>query len=126
MAAVFGVICAIAAIWSIFKYSKIQSALLDKLPLQFQDGLNSRYAVPVYALEPSTPLSVQADYVTLLAVGCIAMICFALACLFAGQMAGALLAGLGSVAVIASTIKAWRTYRNNCNRRTPSTAAGET
>ncbi|MDH2348489.1 hypothetical protein QCM77_41455 [Bradyrhizobium sp. SSUT18] len=122
MAAVFGVLCAVAMIWAAVKYFAIRSALLDKLPLQFRDELSSRYAIPIYALEPSTPLPLQADYVTLMAVGSVAMICFALACLLAGQMAGALLAGLGSVAVIASTIKSWWTYRDNCIGR--STAIG--
>jgi hypothetical protein len=125
MAAVFGVMCAVAMSWAVVKYFAIRSALLEKLPLQFQDDLSSRHAIPIYALEPSTPLAVQADYVTLLAVGSVAMICFALACWLAGQMAGALLAALGSVAIIASTIKSWWTYRDNRIRRSTATGPDE-
>ncbi|WP_049823290.1 hypothetical protein [Bradyrhizobium sp. WSM2254] len=119
MAVFLGVICALATIWSALKYFEIQSALSDTLPLQFRDGLNSRYAIPIYALEPSTPLAVQAEYVKSLAGGSVALTCFALACLFAGQMPGVLLASVGAIAVTISTIKSWKTYRQNGDRRAP-------
>ena len=125
MAVFFGVICALATIWSALKYFEVQSVVSDTLPLQFRDDLNSRHAIPIYALEPSTPLGVQAEYVKSLAGGSVAMTCFALACFFAGQMPGALLASLGTIVVAITTIKSWKTYRQNCNRRTRPVDAAE-
>jgi hypothetical protein len=122
----FGAICALAAIWSALKYFEVQSVVSDTLPLQFRDGLNSRYAIPIYALEPSTPLAVQAEYVKSLAGGSVALTCFALACLFAGQMPGVLLASMGAVAVTISAIKSWKTYRQNCGRHALPIDANET
>ena len=63
MAAVFGVICALAFLWSAVKYQMVYVATIDSLPPQFQDELNSRYAFPVYALAHSTPLELQAEYI---------------------------------------------------------------
>ena len=104
-------------IWSALKYFEIRSVVLDRVPPQLQDDLNSRYAIPIYALEPSTPLTVQAEYMKSLIGGSVAMVCFALACFFAGQMPGALLASLGAIVVVVSTVKSWKTYRKNCDRR---------
>ncbi|MDH6262979.1 hypothetical protein [Bradyrhizobium sp. BR13661] len=117
MAVFFGVLCALAVTWSIVKYFGVQSVVSDTLPLQFRDGLNSRYAIPIYALEPSTPLAVQAEYMKSLAGGCVAVPSFALACFFAGQMQAALLGTLGATVVVISTVKSWMTYRDNCRRQ---------
>ncbi len=62
MAAVFFVIAAIAGILSAVRYQIVHHSLVDSFPLQFQDDLTSRYAFPVLVLSPSTPLSLQADY----------------------------------------------------------------
>jgi hypothetical protein len=113
-------------IWSAVKYFEIQSVVLDTLPLHLRDGLNSRYAIPIYALEPSTPLPVQAEYMKSLAGGCVAMPCFALACFFAGQMLGALLGTLAATVVLISTVKSWMTYRENCRRHRLPTSMNET
>jgi hypothetical protein len=108
--------CAVAAIWSAFKYQTVYYALINSFPLEFQDPLNSRSAFPEFALSPSTPLALQADYVKSLAGGCFAMLCFSLWFFSFGQVIGGWL-GLGSFLLIAtSTIKSWKTYKANCNR----------
>jgi hypothetical protein len=116
MAAVFAVMCALAGIWSAIKYQATYHALLGSLPPQFQDPLNSRYAFPEYVLHPSTPLALQTDFVKAQAGGCFAMLCFSLSCFIGGQTTGGWLALAGSFAIAASTIKAWRIYKENCNR----------
>jgi hypothetical protein len=62
MPAVFGVACFIAMFWSPARYQFAYNSVVDSRRPQFQDDLTSRYAFPVYVLEPSTPLQVQAEY----------------------------------------------------------------
>jgi hypothetical protein len=116
MAVVFGLICALAFIYAVVTYQMVYHATIDSLPPQFQDGEVSRYAFPEYVLRPSTPLELQTGYMKSLAAACLAMPCFALACFTGGQPVGGWLALAGSLASAASTFKAWRTYRENCNR----------
>jgi hypothetical protein len=116
MAAVFAVMCALAGIWSAIKYHMTYLAIVDSLPLQFQDSLLSRYAFPECVLRPSTPLELQTEYMKSLAGGCFAMFCFSLACFIGGQPAGGWLALAGFLAIAVGTIKSWMTYRANCNR----------
>jgi hypothetical protein len=116
MAAVFGVICALAFIYAAVTFQMVYHATIDSLPPQFQGGEISRYAFPEYALRPSTPLELQTEYMKALAAGCLGMPCFSLACFTGGQPAGGWLALAGSLATAASTFKAWRTYKENCNR----------
>src|SRR4051812_35106588 len=108
MVAVFAVMAVFSGIWSAIRYEAVSNALIDSLPPQFQDPLNSRYAVPVYALHSSTPLELQADFVKSQVGGCVAMLCFAMSCYLGGRMDGALLASAGSVAGVYSTIKSWK------------------
>jgi len=117
MAVVFGVICAVALLWSAIKYQRVYFAMIDLLPPQFQGGDISRYAVPEYALRPSTPLELQTEYMECLACGCVAMPCFSLACFLGGQPAGGLLALAGSIAIVVSTIRAWKAYKENCRQQ---------
>ena len=116
MAAVFGVICAIAFIYAGVTYQMVYHATIDSLPPQFQGGEISRFAFPEYALRSSTPLELQTEYMKSLAAGCVAMPCFSLSCFIGGQPVGGWLALAGSLAVAASAFKSWRTYKENCNR----------
>jgi hypothetical protein len=61
MAATFFVMAAIAGILSAVRYQIVYHSMVDSFPLQFQDDLTSRYAFPVLVLNPSTPLSLQAE-----------------------------------------------------------------
>jgi len=62
MPAVFGIAYLIAIFWSAVRYQFAYNSVVDTLPPQIQDDLTSRYAFPVYVLEHSTPLHVQAEY----------------------------------------------------------------
>ena len=70
IAAVFfvlgGFLLFVAAIHTHFGYR----AILDALPPQFRDDWTSRYAFSVYALEPTTPLDVQASYIKAMGLSC--------------------------------------------------------
>jgi hypothetical protein len=77
LTAVFAIASAIAAIWSMVKYQIVYNSLIGSFPPQFQDPLTSRYAFPVLALSPSTPLSLQADYVKSLWGFCVLSLYFA-------------------------------------------------
>ena len=126
MGAVFAVAGAIAFVWSGVKYQATYHALQDALPPQFQDGEMSRYAFPVYALHPSTPLTLQADYVKALAGGTIALLCVSASCFLFGRPDGGLLALFGFGAVAVSTFKSWNTYKANCSRATTTHGEAET
>lgn len=126
MGAVFAVVCAIAFVWSGIKFQVAYHALQDAIPPQFQGGEMSRYAFPVYALHPSTPLALQADYVKSLAGGTIALLCFSASCFLFGRSDGGLLALLGFGAGTVSTFKSWNTYKANCSRVTTPHGEAET
>jgi hypothetical protein len=116
MAAVFGSICALAFVWAAVKYQIVYHAVINSLPPQFQGGEISRYAFPEYVRRPSTPLELQTEYMKSLAGGCLAMPCFSLSCFIGGQPVGGWLAFVASLAISASTFKAWRTYKENRDR----------
>jgi hypothetical protein len=115
VAAVFGVVSIIAFIWSAFRNHVVYRALIDSFPPELNDGITAKFALHVIALSPSTPLSLQAEYVKSLVAGCVAMLCFSLALFCAEKVEGWLVLG-GFLLVAISTIKAWKTYRQNCNR----------
>jgi hypothetical protein len=124
--AVFAVICAFTAIWSIVKYQTIYRATIDLVPPQFQDSLSSRYAFPEYVLNPSTPLDLQAGYVQALAGASVAMLCFSLVWFSIQQTIGGWLALVFFFAVVVSTIKSWKTYSKNFDRLMAEDGRSET
>jgi hypothetical protein len=71
---------AVAVLWSMFKYQTAYVALIESLPPQFLDGLSSKFAFPEYVLRPSTPLSLQAEYVRSQIGFCVAAYGVALLC----------------------------------------------
>jgi hypothetical protein len=116
MTAVFGVMAAIATIFAGVKSEIARRALIDSLPPQFQGYDESRYAMDVYALEPSTPLPLQVDYMKSLWGGCAALLCGALCFFAAGNLPFSGFVLIGFVFGLVSTIKSWRKYRENCDR----------
>ncbi|GKQ52856.1 hypothetical protein [Bradyrhizobium sp. Ce-3] len=72
MSVVFFAVAAIVAIWSAVKSEVIRRELVDAFLPQFQDYDMSRYALHTYAFAPSTPLSLQAEYMKMLCGGCAA------------------------------------------------------
>jgi hypothetical protein len=124
MGMVFAIVCFVAGVWSAVTYQVTYHAVLDALPPQFQSPLTSRYAFPVYALSPSTPLPLQADYIKALAGMTFALLCFSLSCFLFGRLDGGLLAFFGFGAGVVSTFKSWKTYKANCDQ--PSVQHGAT
>jgi len=76
---------AIAAIFSAVKFEITRRALIDSLPSQFQGHIESRCALSVYALERSTPLPLQTEYMKSLWGGCAAFLCVAFSFFCGGQ-----------------------------------------
>jgi hypothetical protein len=116
VAAVFFVMAAIATIFSAVKYEITRRALIDSLPPQFQGYGESRYAVDVYALEPSTPLPLQAEHMKSLWGGCAALLCAAFGFFAAGNLPFGGLVLIGFAIAVVSTIRSLRRYRENCKR----------
>jgi hypothetical protein len=116
MTAVFVVVAAIAAIWSGVKYQIIYNSIIDSFPPQFQDDLTSRYAFPVYALSSSTPLPMQEEYVKSLWGGCVCALSVSVALFSSGNVVFGSFVLLGFFWAVFSTIKSWKTYKENCNR----------
>ena len=119
IASLFAIVGCVAFVGSVIADQKVQNALIDTLPPQFQDPLNSRYAFDVYVLSPSTPLALQADYIKSLMGFCVAVFCFALFSIFFFEQAWARwLPSVLPFVMTASTIKSWRAYKANRNRST--------
>ncbi|MBR0694820.1 hypothetical protein [Bradyrhizobium lablabi] len=116
MSAVFFVITAIAAIWSIVRYEILHRELVGVLPPQFQDLEMSRYALSVYALDPATPLSLQAEYMKVLYVSCALPLGVSLALFASGNLALGWLCLAGFCWAGYFTFKSRNTYRENCFR----------
>jgi len=114
MAVVFFVMAAIAALFSAVRYQTVYYSLIDSFPLQFRDEPTSRYAFPVLALSPSTPLALQTDYKTALWAACACILCISLGLFAAQNMVFGCLCLPGFVWTVFSTVKAWTTYKENC------------
>jgi hypothetical protein len=116
MTTVFIVITIVAGLISAVKYQIVYNAVIDSLPPQFQDPHTSRYAFPVYALTPSTPLPLQGQYVQSQISGSVMLLSVSLALLSAHQFVFGCLLLCAIGACIPSGIKSWKTYRQNCER----------
>ncbi len=113
---ILAIATAVAVLWSIFKYQTAYVALINSLPPQFQDGLNSKFAFPGYVLRPSTPLALQAEYVQSQIGFCFAalgvsLLCFLFEKIVVGSIVLAMFFGFTTL-----TVKSWKTYRANSNR----------
>ncbi|MGY3443859.1 hypothetical protein ACVW17_003860 [Bradyrhizobium sp. USDA 4473] len=107
----------IAVLWSAYKFQTAYVALIDVLPSQFQDGLNSKFAFSEYILRPTTPLPTQADYVQSQVGSCFAALGIALLCyLYENQVVGAIVFVM-FLAFSFLTIRSWKLYRMNCSLR---------
>jgi hypothetical protein len=116
MAALFGVLCVMVMIWSALRYQFASRSLIDSLPPQFQDDLTSRYAFSVYVLEPSSPLPLQAEFMSAMWGSCVALLCLSL-CFFSlhNILFGCVITA-GTVWVVVSTFRSWKIYKANCDR----------
>lgn len=118
LAMVLLIASAVAFLWAAFRSQQIFYSLIDSLPLQFRDELNSRYALHYIALAPSTPLRVQKSYVNTLIIFCVVPLGVSLSCFLLEKtiIGGILLAMFFGFVFL--TGMSWRTYRDNCGRQT--------
>jgi hypothetical protein len=120
MVALFVVGSGIALLWSAVRYQIVYRSLIDSFPPQFQDDLTSRYAFPVLALSPSTPLPLQAEYVKASWGACVGLLCIAMCFFSIGELIVGCVGLVIFFAAVFSTINSWKTYRENCNRVVPN------
>lgn len=117
VAPLFFAVGAIVGIWSAVRSQILYRKLIDSFPPQFQDDLTSRYAFSVYALDPSTPLSEQAEYMNCQYAGCASILCVSLGFFSLGHVAPGCVVLLGFLLAAFTTFKSWKIYRENCDRK---------
>jgi hypothetical protein len=122
---ILAIATAVAVLWSVFKYQTTYAALIDSLPLQFRDGLSSKFAFPEYVLSPSTPLALQADYVRSQIGFCLATLGVSLLCLLNEKMLAGLIILFLFFGFTVLTMKSWKRYSENYNRRATQDKKGD-
>jgi hypothetical protein len=116
MHVVFFVLAGIIALWSAVKMHVIYRSIVDSFPPQFQDDLSSRYAFPVLVLTPPTPLELQAEYMKSLLGSCAVFLCVSLGCFAARNAVFGCFVLVVFIWSVFSTVRSWRTYKENCER----------
>lgn len=111
----FFVLAGAIGIWCAAKDYVIYRSVLDTLPPEFQDYLQSRYAFPVYVLEPSTPLPMQFEHLKTLCGACAALLCISFF-FSSGNIVFGVFILLGFLWGVFHTTKSWKTYKENCAR----------
>ena len=117
MAALFFAVGAIAGIWSAVRFQILYRQLVDSSPPQFQDQLTSRYAFSVYALDPSTPLPLQAEYMKCQYAGCGCVLAISLGLFSLGNIPVGCLVLLGFLLGVFWTFRPWKTCEENRRRK---------
>ena len=102
-----------ALLWAGFKYYAVYFALVDSFPPEWRNTSTERFAIDQFALSPSTPLAVQADYVESQFAGCLGVFVLWLLLFFVDQTNKHWLVLAGFVVVAASTIRSARLYWKN-------------
>jgi hypothetical protein len=115
MSAIFLILCIAAFLWALFLDRAVDDALSRSLPPEFTEGITSRFT-SVFALSPLTPLPVQVDYVKFLAAASFGLLCLSLFVFSNGKVLGGWLMFGVFLLNTFSTLKAWKTYKENCNR----------
>jgi hypothetical protein len=116
MTAILLILCIAAFLRVWFLKNEVDDALSRSLPPELSEGITGRFTPSVFALSPLTPLSVQADYVKSLVAASFGLLCISLMIFSIGEVLGGWLS-FGVVLVNTfSTLKAWKTYKENCNR----------
>jgi len=116
MHAVFFVLAGVITLWSAVKSHVVYRSIVDSFPPQFQDDLSSRYAFPVLVLSPSTPLELQAEYMKSLLGGCAVFPCVSLGFFAARNVVFGCFMFIAFIWSVFSTIRSWKTYKENCER----------
>lgn len=113
MGALFGVLTLIAGIWTIVIHQRIYNAAIEFLPPQFQDEMSSRFAFPVWALSHPMPLDLQEDYVRLLKVSTVAVLCGTLALFSTNNILFGCVGAAAFLVSVFKTIKGAKIYEQN-------------
>ncbi|MGC2777668.1 MAG: hypothetical protein WA418_18735 [Bradyrhizobium sp.] len=116
MAAIFFVLAGFLLFVSGIRLHFVYRSIVGSLPPQFQDDWTSRYAFSVYALEPTTPIEVQAEYVKAMGVSCGACLALTLGFFAAGNAVFGCLVLLVFVVGVYRAVDGWRTYKSNLDR----------
>lgn len=102
--------------WTAFKYLSVSSALNESMPPEWRDSITARFARGHIALNPSTPLPIQTDYIVSLVGGCLAGLFITLLVFSVGETtAGWFFLAIFALCV-ASTAKSAMTYWKNRSR----------
>jgi hypothetical protein len=102
--------------WTAFNYYSVSSALKESMPPGWRDSITERFAIDSFALNPSTPLPIQADYIASLVGGCLTVLFTALLVFSVGETTGGWLFLAILVVCVASTAKSAMTYWKNRTR----------
>ena len=86
------------------------------MPPEWRDSITARFALDHIALNPSTPLPIQADYIASLVGGCLAILFTALLVFSVGETKGGWLFVAILAVCLASTVKSAKTYLSNRKR----------
>jgi len=116
MATVFFVLGGFLLLVCAIRTQFVYRAIIDTLPPQYQDDWTSRYAFSVYALEPTTPLEVQAEWVKAMGLSCPACLSLALGFFALGNAVFGCFALLVFVVAVHRALKGWQAYNSNLER----------
>jgi hypothetical protein len=117
MTALFAIPCVAISIYAICQFMIADSALKKLVPPQLNEGLTGKFVLGGLGLSPLTPLPIQTNYMNSLWAGTVAMLCFSLTLFSLGEAFGGWLGLLIFFIGVVSTIKSWKTYNENRNRK---------
>jgi len=102
--------------WIAFNYFSVSSALKESMPPEWRDSITERFAIDSFALNPSTPLPIQADYIASLVGGCLAVLFTTLLVFSVGETVGGWFFLAIFAVCVASTVKSAVKYWKNRKR----------
>jgi hypothetical protein len=121
----FAIFCVAFAAYAYQQQEMAHRALIESYPPEFKGGLSERFVLWGVGLSSSTPLPVQANYLNSIWAGTVAMLFFSLALFSYGETFGGWLAMAFVLVGVVSTIKSWRTYKQNCSQKAALGKQGE-
>lgn len=124
MTALFAILCVAFAVYAYQQQETAHRALIGSYPPEYRDGSLERFVLWGAGFDPLTPLPVQAKYLNSIWAGTVAMLFFSLAFFSSGERRGGWLAMAIFLVGVVSTIRSWRTYKENCNKKAVSEQEG--
>jgi hypothetical protein len=117
MTALFAIPCVAIAIYAICQYTIADTALKKLVPGQLSEGLSEKFVLGALGLSPLTPLPIQTNYMNALWAGTVAMLCLSLTLFSLGERFGGWLGLMFFLVGVVSTVRSWKTYNENRNRK---------